>query len=265
MASSQSENKASVVEIGQRLRQTREKRGLTIDQAQKQTHIHSTVLTAIEEGKCDDILTPNYVKSFLREYSTYLGFDHNAIVGEYLAIHPELKTRGVSFNAGKSDHRAPAELSNVIRGIRSALIFFALMSLAVFLSVKAVQYVKNIRGPGTAQPVKTAKADIKSKSAQASARIAPGSKAPSAKNVPFTMVIRVKNPVMVQLKKDGEILFKRVLPKGSDETFSITSRANIFVGRAESIEIIVDGRSFGSPGRGVMRDIEVTSTGIRYK
>ena len=90
-------NKISAAAIGESLRRAREKKSVTVDQAQKQTHIHSTVITALEEGRCDDILTPNYVKSFLKEYSSYLGFDHQAVVSEYLSIHPELKKKNINL------------------------------------------------------------------------------------------------------------------------------------------------------------------------
>ena len=123
------EKKVSAVDIGDRLRQAREKKGLTIEQAQKQTRIHSTVLSALEDGRCDDILTPNYVKSFLKEYSNYLGFDHRAIVSEYLAIHPELKTRGMNFNINKADQKSSADLSKIIRIVRSAILFLIIISL----------------------------------------------------------------------------------------------------------------------------------------
>ena len=78
------------------------------------------------------------------------------------------------------------------------------------------------------------------------------------------MVIQ-NNPVMVQLKKDGVIIFKRVLPKGTEESFNVNNSVDIFVGRAEAVEIAVNGKSLGSPGRGVIRNVEVTSNGIRVR
>ena len=70
---------------------------------------------------------------------------------------------------------------------------------------------------------------------------------------------------MVQLKKDGVIIFKRVLPKGTEETLSAENTVNMFIGRAEAIEIIINGKSLGSPGRGVIRNLEVTSNGVRVR
>ena len=43
----------SMVKIGESLKDAREKKSVTIDQVQKQTRIHSTVLKALEEGRCD--------------------------------------------------------------------------------------------------------------------------------------------------------------------------------------------------------------------
>ena len=60
-------------------------------------------------------------------------------------------------------------------------------------------------------------------------------------------------------------IFKRVLPKGTEEAFNVNNSVDIFVGCAEAIEIGVNGRSLGSPGRGVIRDVEVTSNGIRVR
>ena len=251
--------RVTVAEIGDRLREAREKKGVTIEQAQKHTHIHSTVLSALEDGRCDDILTPNYVKSFLKEYSGYLGFDHQAIVNEYLAIHPELKTKNINLGIG-ADQKASADLSRIIRITRSVIIFFIFIFLAVFISSKTGAFFKNLKA------VKNPKTSKYSKTAHRAASPAAATRnLPSGKPAPFTMTLKVKNPVMVQLKKDGVLIFKRVLPKGIEETFSANSSINMFVARAEAVEIIINGKSLGSPGRGVIRDVEVTSNGVRAR
>jgi len=85
------------------------------------------------------------------------------------------------------------------------------------------------------------------------------------KKDPIKLSIRIKQPVRIQLKKDGVLLFDRVMPKDMLETFTADSRINIFVAKAESIEITVNGRSFGSPGRGVLKDLEITRSGIRVR
>ena len=260
MGNAPEEKKATTAEIGGRLRQARENKGLTIVEAQKQTRIHSNVLAALEKGRCDDILTPNYVKSFLREYSNFLGFDSQAVVNEYLAAHPELKSRNVNAGLNKSDMKASADLAKTIRMTRAVALALVLIFLAVFISSKTIAFFKNMKSSR-----KTAYSKAASRPAAASSKKAAVRNNTSAKNAPFTLVLKVKNPVMVGLKKDGVLIFKRVLPKGIEEAFKVNNSVNISVGRAESIEIIVNGKSFGAPGRGVIRDIEVTSNGVRVR
>ena len=266
MSNSQEENKTSVVDIGERLRQAREKRGLTLEQAQKQTHIHSTVLLAIEEGRCDEMLTPNYVKSFLKEYSNFLGFDHQKIVNEYLTLHPELKTKNLNLGLGSPISRPYMDLSKMIRVTRSLLIFLAVVFLGIFLSSKTADFFKHMKVVKKPQALKTSgKIKPAPRQTSGSQKVSTPRKSILAKNVPFTLTLKIKNPVMVQIKKDGVLLFKRVLPKGIEETFAVKNSANIFIGRAESVEIIVDGKSLGVPGKGVIRNLEVTSNGVRIK
>jgi transcriptional regulator with XRE-family HTH domain len=252
----------SVSDIGDRLRLAREKKGLTIEQAQKQTHIHSTVLSALENGRCDDILTPNYVKSFLKEYSSYLGFDHQAIVSEYLTLHPELKNKNINTTIDKTNMRSFVDLGRIIRIVGFVFIILAVVGLVLFAGSKVADNFKKTKPSKSLRPAKASKTKARTK---APVKVVVPRRNIMSKNVPFTMTLKVKNPVMVQLKKDGVLIFKRVLPKGTEEIFAVNNAVNMFVGRAESIEIIVNGKSLGAPGRGVIRDIEVTSNGLRIR
>jgi hypothetical protein len=245
--------------------------GLSVEQAQKQTHISARVISAMEDGQCDTMLTANYVKSFLKEYSKFLGFDHQKVVDEYLSLHPELQVKGINTGISGLDEKRTAKLSAIIRMSGWAALALLVISLAVFGISKAGSLFKRSGDARGARTVKDRKAvsapkarSVKAPVTKTAAAVA-APKAASVKNGPFTMVLRVKNPVMVQLKKDGALIFKRVLPKGIEETFSVNNSINMFVGRAEAIEIIINGRSFGSPGRGVIRNIEVTSNGVKTR
>ena len=151
----------------------------------------------------------------------------------------------------------------MIRITRSVIIFFIFIVLIVFISSKTTAFFKNIKAVKTSKTSKSSK--TVSHAASSSAKTAIVRNISSGKLVPFTMTLKVKNPVMVQLKKDGVIIFKRVLPKGIEETFSANSSINMFVARAEAVEIIINGKSLGSPGRGVIRNLEVTSNGVRAR
>lgn len=70
-------------DIGALLRQTREERGLSLEQLQSETKIRLRYLEALEAG--DESIIPGevYVKGFLRFYANQLGLDGHALVEEY--------------------------------------------------------------------------------------------------------------------------------------------------------------------------------------
>jgi hypothetical protein len=70
--------------IGARLRLARENRGMTIEAAERDTHIARHHLEALEDERFDTFSAPVYLRGFLRSYSQYLGLD----AGELLALLP---------------------------------------------------------------------------------------------------------------------------------------------------------------------------------
>lgn len=62
-------------ELGNRLRETREARGLTVEDAERDTRISRRYLQALEDEKFETIPAPVYARGFLRSYSQYLGLN----------------------------------------------------------------------------------------------------------------------------------------------------------------------------------------------
>lgn len=71
-------------ELGSWLTQTREARGLTLEDAERDTRISRRYLHALETEQFDIIPAPVYARGFLRSYSQYLGLDPK----EVLALFP---------------------------------------------------------------------------------------------------------------------------------------------------------------------------------
>src|SRR5205809_6165744 len=73
-----------MAELGARLVRAREARGLTIEDAERDTRISRRYLQALEAEQFDAIPAPVYARGFLRSYSQYLGLDPQ----EMLALFP---------------------------------------------------------------------------------------------------------------------------------------------------------------------------------
>ncbi|MBI5143887.1 MAG: DUF4115 domain-containing protein [Candidatus Omnitrophica bacterium] len=246
--------KSSMVSIGEKLKAAREKKNLAIDQVQKQTRIYSTVLAALEEGRCDEILPVTYVKSFLKKYSGYLGLDLNAILKEYAAIHPE-EAKGTSLSIPSIERSYPDIFSKFIYGLSLILLLIASVSLFTFLGRRAMTVIQH-------KPVRPPRAVV-SKRPMVPVESTPQLSVP--KQLPLNIVIKVKERVQLGVKKDGVLMFKRVMPKGAVESFTPKEILEIYVAKAEAIELVLNGKSLGSPGRGVIKDLEITRKGVKKR
>jgi cytoskeleton protein RodZ len=69
--------------VGSYLREVRESRGLSLDEAARVTRIGKNYLLAIEGEMFDKLPSPAYVKGFLRIYGGYLGLPGDELVAMY--------------------------------------------------------------------------------------------------------------------------------------------------------------------------------------
>jgi len=81
--------------LGERLRDIREKAGVSIDEIAKVTKVNKKYLECIEIDNYDDLPSDVYVKGFLRSYSNFLGIDAKDVLRIYK------KERGIQVNIAK--------------------------------------------------------------------------------------------------------------------------------------------------------------------
>ncbi|NHZ71509.1 MAG: helix-turn-helix domain-containing protein, partial [Aquificales bacterium] len=70
-------------ELGHILREARETKGLTLEEAQEKTRINSKYLDALENSEYDKLPTPVHVRGFLRNYARFLGLDPQPLLERY--------------------------------------------------------------------------------------------------------------------------------------------------------------------------------------
>ena len=258
-------NKITMATIGAKLKKARESKSLTIDQARKQTHIHSSVLTALEEGRCDEMLTATYVKSFLKKYTAYLGLDTHEILTDYLAAHPKTYKKETDIDSGEI--RKVLDLSKVFSAAKYVVILAIIMFLIIFLGNKIAGCIKRPRMAAAPATKHLMRAKPKKVRAKAASKTDSGYISPAhiSKSKPLKVILAIKASVMVEAKKDGVKIFKRVLQKGTKEVITARNTVELYVANGEAVEIFLNGKSLGSPGKGVIRKLEISRRGIRVK
>lgn len=70
-------------EIGEKLKQTREEMGISLDEAAEDLKLRVTQIENIEAGNKESFKDIFYLKYFIRDYSKYLGLDSEQMLDEF--------------------------------------------------------------------------------------------------------------------------------------------------------------------------------------
>lgn len=70
-------------EIGEKLRETRESMGISIEEAAEDLKLRPSQLEDIEEGNREAFKDIFYLKYFIRDYAKYLGLDYEQMVEDF--------------------------------------------------------------------------------------------------------------------------------------------------------------------------------------
>lgn len=272
MDNNKREGHSTAVSIGKRLKEAREKKSLTIEQIQKQTKIHSSVLIALEEGRASEILTDTYVRSFLKKYVQLLGLNAGEILGEYFPPHPEPSVLNIPFNENplpKETKIIPKFLyfaGTAVLGIL-ALLFAVIIGgkiITTFNKAKLAQQQKH------AASVVTTKKDMpksvkSAKKKNPAAKISSESKDIVPKSTQLNLVIKVKEPVLVKLTKDGVLIFSRVMAKGLVENIKANENIELEISRSQALDLTLNGRPITLPAKNSIFTLIITRKGVRLK
>ena len=72
-----------MIDLGSELRQAREEKGISLDEAKTATRIKVRYLQALETNDWAALPTPVQVRGFLRNYATYLELDVDQLMSRF--------------------------------------------------------------------------------------------------------------------------------------------------------------------------------------
>lgn len=114
------------------LRETRESRGLSLDDAARVTRIGKTHLHALEEGIYDRLPSEVYIKGFLRVYAAYLKLPENVVLGAY-----EKDLSGDGANAVDQEPQPRIEEKNVAKPPERSKWMYLVPAILVLVAVSS--------------------------------------------------------------------------------------------------------------------------------
>ena len=126
--------------VGSYLRECRESRGITLEDASRVTRIGKNYLSALEEDRFETLPNPAYVKGFLRAYGIFLGLSGDEVVAMYeRALSPALPE--ISEYKGKVSFGADERARTPRQGLW-------VVPLLLLVLVLIAAYIVRVKGTG---------------------------------------------------------------------------------------------------------------------
>jgi len=263
-------------DLAARLRQARETKGITLEQAEEVTHIRRSLLFALEEGRYQDLPGDVYGRGLVRNYARYLGLDPQLASQEF-----------VELSGGRPEMVVPQMLSEPLAPPRAyGGWLLALGLLAVALVAGWYIYSTYISGgsplprlwfqpapsPEATPPLETAEAEgpQETRTAEPTAEGEPEAVVEPTPEPTWTRIelptprpaqlpsptpetgvlvqAFVEADTYVEVTLDGESAYIGILGPGETAEWRADEQVTLRVGNAGGIRLVVNGYDVGALG-----------------
>lgn len=261
------------------LKEARQNKGVSLEEAHKATRIHPNILRSLEEGTTLG-LSHVYVKSYIKIYAKYLGvsqqeldkYFHPTVSKEKkVSLEVPIKAKGIKI---KSLPKLTflTSLGFQIKKFRKAIFIIVAVAVVLFLLVMLFnrQKIKDAVILGevsieevTPEPQPESAPTKEEKPQQKTEKVVEPSKTESG----LKLTIKAKEDTWMQIKKDGEVVFKRILKKANSETWQADENFELWIANAGTIELELNGKALAPLGRRgqLLKSVFITKDGLIIK
>jgi cytoskeleton protein RodZ len=259
-----------MIDFGGKLRQARERRGISLRQIAASTKISVAALEALERNDVSKLPGGIFSRAFVKSYAAEVGLDPDETVREFLErFHADAPP------AEAHVHHVPEQESQFESQQRIASVLLKLVAISVPLIVTILYFTLRSRPSATAEapssdgPTASTHGPTAAAPAAASvtpaARPQPGPSAPvqAATSAPMKLELHPTGPCWVALTVDGKRVFGRLMQAGQRDTRVVTKDAVVEVGDAGTFAFSIDGRegrSIGSAGQ--VKTLKITRESV---
>ena len=272
-------------DLGAKLRQARERRGVSLRQAAAATKISVVVLEALERNDPSKLPGGIFSRAFVRSYATEVGLDPDEALRDFAAQVPgqpapavapvvlaPVKVPAVPPSLQPRTRESVADESEFESRQRMAAVALRLLIVSVPIIAAILYYTT--RGP--ASPPEDARSEPPPPPAAAPVPITgvgipaspgqphqPAASAPAATSAAaprvHTIELRPSGPCWVSLRLDGAAALTRTMQPGERESRTFREQAVLTVGDGAACEFTLDGQSTRHlSGKGQARTVRIT-------
>lgn len=254
------------------LKEARQNKGISLEEAYNATRIHPKILHALEEGTTLG-LSHVYVKSYIKIYAKFLGISQHEL-DKYLHTAAP-KEKKVNLEAAFITERENIQnfsRLHILSDLYSQIIKFkrAIIVFAVFLVLFTIPKCFHKKGASPAEkPVSKANIPVvQIKNTETKEKIKEEKKAPLAKvGEILRLTIFAQEDTWMEVKVDGKTAFKRILKKSSSETWQAKDKFELWLGNAGTVKLELNEKILSPIGRRGqrLRSVLITREGLNIR
>ncbi|HUP39990.1 MAG TPA: RodZ domain-containing protein [Vicinamibacterales bacterium] len=250
--------------VGARLREAREKRGVSLRKIANSTRISVMSLEALERSDLSRLPGGIFTRAFIRAYAQEVGLDPDRTIQDFIAeLPPEAATATAHPAAMEDGEKLDSDRKAVATALRLALVSLPIIGLVIYYGTHRTRPAAPVSMTAPAaehtpaveltEPAQHADAAPVSREPAAAVPVA----APQATGI--AMEIAPTAACWVSVNADGEQVFSGLMNAGDKRTVTAKEQIAVNVGDAGVFAYRLNGRAgkpLGAPG-------EVASTRIR--
>ena len=252
-------------DFGGKLRQARERRGISLRQIASSTKIAAAALDALEKNNISKLPGGIFSRAFVRSYAVEVGLDPDETVKEFL----ERFNQEPPPSAEAMANAIPEEEKHFEQRQRQAVkaLGFGVLLLVALIAILFFVFRRGSAPPDAAPPADAAAAPALVPEApppQPADAGGPSTAPPVAGQL--KLEVHPASECWVQLTVDGRLLFARVMQAGERESHVVQREAIVEIGDAGAFAFSVNGRA-GKPlgDKGQVKTLKLTpSTAAQF-
>ena len=247
-----------MTDFGGKLRQARERRGVSLRQIAANTKISAAALEALERNDVSRLPGGIFSRAFVRSYAIEVGLDPDETVKEFLErFQAEPPPSAVPVAVPEEESAFESQ-----RRMASVLLILVVVSLAIGAVILYLQFRPSAEPEAagvSAHAAAPAAAATPSPAAAEPPAVVEPPPASAAQKDTFRLEIHPTGACWIQLTVDGEVRLSRIVQPGERLAHNVRSTAVVEIGDAAAFAYSIDGREGRSlGGDGQVRTARIT-------
>jgi len=233
--------------VGARLREAREKRGVSLQQIAVRTRISVMSLEALERSDLSRLPGGIFTRAFIRAYAQEVGLDPDRTIQEFIAeLPPDAATATAHASSVEDGEKLESDRRAVATALRLALISVPIIVLVIYYGSRRTPVAEprpsvSESHEGSEPPAVASPAEpVPAASATATAPAAP---LPTS---PLSLELSPRSACWLSVTADGRQVFAGLMNAGERRVVNAERQISLSVGDAAALDYTLNGRA-GKP------------------